>query len=304
MSQLEKFLTLSDELIEIPKADVSHIHRKRLDIAYADLSPAQRLDIYLPDDGMGPFPVIFYIHGGGFASGDKCDVHVLNFLKGLAFGYAVVCVNYRLSGEAVFPTGLQDIKAAIRWMRANKENYLLDTDHIAACGGSSGGNLAAMVALTDRVSRFDDDALGNAEYKCNVHAAVDLFGPIDFLTMDEQLEESGYGPADHGHVDSPESRYVGAKLSDVPLLVALANPMTYINTSMPPILIQHGRLDSLVPVQQSIQFAEKLAEIVSPDRFELMIIEGAGHGDPLFDTDENMNKVFAFLDKHLKQKIG
>jgi len=289
-----------EESIQIPLAEVTHIQRKWLDISYASLSPAQKLDIYLPDDGDGPFPVVLHIHGGGFAIGDKRDINVLTFLKGLPRGYAVVSVNYRLSGEAFFPAGLQDIKAAIRWLRANCKQYHLDANRIAACGGSSGGNYAAMVCLTDRVTKFDDLSLGNPEYPCNVQAAVDWFGPTDFLKMDEQLEESGFGPSDHNEAVSPESRYLGAKLSDVPLKVELANPMTYIHEHMPPILIQHGRLDTLVPVQQSMMFVEKLEKYVSHDRFEFDIIEGAGHGDPLFETEANMERVFSFLDKRLK----
>jgi len=291
---------INESLFQIPKADVSHIHRKWLDLPYASFSPAQNLDVYLPDSGNGPFPIILHIHGGGFAIGDKRDIHVLAFLRGLERGYAVVSVNYRLSGEAVFPAGLQDIKAAIRWLRANSEQYHLDGNRIAACGGSSGGNYAAMVCLTGHVTEFDDISLGNSEYPSNVQAAVDWFGPTDFLKMDEQLNESGFGPSDHGDADSPESRYLGAKLSDVPLKVELANPMTYIHERIPPILIQHGSLDTMVPVQQSIMFAEKLGKYVSSDRFEFDILEGAGHGDPLFETDENMARVFSFLDRHLK----
>jgi acetyl esterase/lipase len=300
MKSFKKFQHVDEAAIHIPPADVSHIQRKWLDLPYAELSTAQKLDIYLPDIGDGPFPVILFIHGGGFAIGDKRDIHVLTWLKGLKRGYALVSVNYRLSGEAVFPAGLQDIKAAIRWLRANSDQYHLDGDHIAACGGSSGGNLAAMVNLTAHVTEFDDPRLGNLDFLSNVQASVDWFGPTDFLKMDEQLEESGYGPADHGEANSPESRYLGAKLSDVPLKVELANPMTYIYEKMPPILIQHGRLDTLVPVQQSIIFVEKLKSYVSSGRFEFDIIEGAGHGDPLFETNENMNRVFSFLDKHLK----
>ena len=201
-------------------------------------------------------------------------------LKGLERGYAVVSVNYRLSGEAIFPAGLQDIKASIRWLRANSEKYHLDGNRIAACGGSSGGNYAAMVCLTANVTEFDDLSLGNSEFPCNVQAAVDWFGPTDFLKMDEQLAENGFGPGDHGEADSPELRYLGAKLSDVPLKVVLANPMTYIHEHMPPLLIQHGRLDTLVPIQQSMMFVEKLKKYVSHDRFEFDIIEGAGHGRP------------------------
>jgi acetyl esterase/lipase len=287
-------------LLQIQPEQLSQITHKWHDLAYAKLSPAQKLDIYLPEEGESPFPVLLHIHGGGFSEGDKCDINLFTPLKGLQRGYAVVSVNYRLSGEAVFPASLQDIKTAIRWLRAHGHKYQLDTNRIAAFGGSSGGNLAAMVCLTAHVAEFDDDALGYLEYSCYVQAAVDWFGPIDFSSIDEQLEESGYGPADHGQPDSPESRYLGAQLSEVPLKVALANPMTYIHRNMPPLLIQHGRLDALVPVQQSIEFVEKLEKIVPPGRFEFDIIEGAGHGGDLFKTEENLNRVFSFLDKHIK----
>jgi len=300
MQPQKKFDRIDEASIHIPDANVSYIKRKWLDLPYASLSQSQKLDIYLPEQGNGPFPVILHIHGGGFAIGDKRDIHVMAFLRGLERGYAVVSVNYRLSGEAVFPAGLQDVKAAIRWLRANAEQYHLDGDRVAACGGSSGGNYAAMVCLTASVTEFDDASLGNAEYPCHVQAAVDLFGPTDFLKMDEQLAENGFGPSDHGEADSPESRYLGAKLSDAPLKVVLANPMTYIHEHMPPILIQHGRLDTLVPIQQSTMFVEKLEKYISHDRFEFDIIEGAGHGDPLFETEENMDRVFSFIDKHLK----
>ena len=284
----------------IPPADVSHIRRKWLDIPYARLSPFQSLDIYLPDDGDVPFPVIVYLHGGAFAIGDKRDIYVLNILKSIKHGYALVSANYRLSGEAVFPAGLQDVKASIRWIRANGKRYQLDGSRIAIWGCSSGANYAAMICLTANVSELDDLGLGNPEYPCNVQAAVDWFGPTDFLKMDEQIEENGFGLANHGESDSPESRYLGAKISDVPLRVELANPMTYVHEHMPPILIQHGRLDDLVPLQQSMIFVEKLEKYVSPDRFEFDIIEGAGHADPLFETEENMERVFSFLDRHLK----
>jgi acetyl esterase/lipase len=287
-------------LLKIQPELLSKITHKWLDLAYAQLSPAQKLDIYLPEEGESPFPVLLYIHGGGFSKGDKCDINLFTPLKVLQRGYAVASVNYRLSGEAVFPAALQDIRTAIRWLRAFGKKYQLDINRIAAFGGSAGGNLAAMACLTAHVAEFDDDALGYLEYSCRVQAAVDWFGPIDFSSIDEQLEESGYGPADHGQSDSPESRYLGAKLADIPLKVALANPMTYIHRNMPPLLIQHGRLDALVPVQQSIEFVEKLEKIVPSGRFEFDIIEGAGHGGDLFETDENIERVFSFLEQHIK----
>lgn len=285
---------------QIPDAEVSHIRRRYLDIAYASLSPSQKLDLYLPEDGDGPFPVILHIHGGAFAVGDKRDAHLTPFLRGLDRGCAVVSVNYRLSGEAIFPAGLQDIKAAIRWLRRHAGDYHLDGSRIAACGGSAGGNYAAMVAFTADVADFDDPALGDIDYPCGVRAAVDWFGPTDFLKMDCQLQESGLGVPDHSAMESPESRYLGAQITEVPGKARLANPMTYIHESAPPILIQHGAMDRLVPVQQSIEFARELHARLGPDRFEFDILDDAGHGDPFFEADENMDRVFAFLDRYLK----
>lgn len=150
--------------VHLPEADIGRISRTWLDIPYAQLSPSQKLDIYLPESGDGPFPVVLNIHGGAFARGDKRDVRLLPMLRGLSRGHAVVSVNYRLSGEAIFPAGVQDVKAAIRWLRARGHEYLLDPERIVAWGNSSGANFAAIVAVTADESFFDDPALGNAEH--------------------------------------------------------------------------------------------------------------------------------------------
>jgi|WetSurMetagenome_2_1015567.scaffolds.fasta_scaffold07461_5 acetyl esterase/lipase len=284
---------------EPPPADVSHIRRKWLDVPYARLSPAQQLDIYLPDNGDGAFPVIFYIHGGAFAICDKRDIQVTSSLSALERGYAVVSVNYRLSGEAIFPAGAQDVKAALRWVKAHATEYSLDAGRIAAFGASAGANHAAMIGASAGAPLFEDPALGNAGVSTTVQCVVDWFGPMDFLAMDRQLEESGLWPADHSEADSPESRYLGAKITDVPDRVALANPMTYVSDAMPPILIQHGTADCLVPYQQSVELAKVIEQRAGRARFELELLQGAGHGDPMFETPENMERVFAFLERHL-----
>ena len=111
---------LSLALLAQPRpAEVSAIKRKWQDIAYANLSPSQKLDIYLPDEGDGPFPVIVSVHGGAFMFGDKVDGQLTPMLEGLKRGYAVVSINYRLSGEALFPANITDVKAAIRGVKAN-----------------------------------------------------------------------------------------------------------------------------------------------------------------------------------------
>ena len=284
----------------IPQADVSGIRRKWLDLPYAGASPAQTLDLYLPEEGDGPFPLIVHIHGGAFQMGDKREIMLTPYLRGLDHGYAVASLNYRLSGEAVFPAALQDVKAAVRWLRRHAGEYRLDPDRFAACGGSAGGNLAAMVALTPDSPEFDDPSLGELDGSCAVQACVDWFGPTDFLKMDAQLAESGLGPCDHREAESPESRYLGARISDVPEKVRQANPITYVHEAAPHFLIQHGRADNLVPYQQSVELARSLARCAGADRVQFGVIEGAGHGDPLFDTDENLARVYDFLDRHLK----
>jgi acetyl esterase/lipase len=283
-----------------PPADVSHIRRKWLDIAYADVSPTQRLDMYLPEAGKGPFPIAMHVHGGAFALGDKRDVQMVPFLRGLERGYGVVGVNYRLSGEALFPAGLEDVKAAIRWLKANGDDYCLDGSRIAVIGESAGANQAALCCVTTGLSLFDDPALGNAELSSDVQAAVDMFGPTDFLKMDEHLAASGLGPCDHSQADSPESRYLGRRITEIPEKVREANPITYVHEGMAPILIQHGTKDSTVPVQQSLEFAQAIEEQVGKDRLELDIFEGALHADSVFQSGENMERVFEFLDRHVK----
>lgn len=284
----------------IPDADVSFIERKFLDLPYASFSCSQKLDIYLPKSGDGPFPVILQIHGGAFAIGDKRDIHLLPFLKGTERGYAVVSVNYRLSAEAIFPAAVQDVRAAVRWIRANQAQFHLDGKRIAACGGSAGGNLAAMLGVTGKTSVLDDPRLGNSDISPEVEAVVDWFGPIDFLMMDRQLDQNGFGPSDHNEPSSPESRYIGAPIQTAPEKVRMANPTTYIHLNLPPFFIQHGRIDRLVPVQQSINFHQELGKVLQPASLKFEILEGAGHGDSLFETYFNMEKVFAFLDESLK----
>lgn len=283
------------------KANTDNIKRKWLDVAYAIKSPAQKLDVYLPDEGEGPFPVILSIHGGAFKSGDKGDGQVIPMLEGLKRGYAVVSINYRLSGEAIWPAQINDVKAAVRWLRANSTQYKLNPEKIAAWGGSAGGHLSAMVGTSGNVKELEDLSQGNTDQSSRVQAVVDWFGPTDFLKMDEQAKESKVSnPQIHSIPDSPESQLIGKNLKDAPELVEAANPETYITKDDPPFFIQHGLADPLVPYPQSVYFAEKLEKVIGKEHVTLELIPGSGHGGPAFSTSENLNKVFVFLDKYLK----
>ena len=285
-----------------PRMDKSHIKRKWLNRQYANQSPTQKLDIYLPEDGNGPFPVIVSIHGGAWMLGDKGDVQNLPMLEGLKRGYAVVCINYRLSGEAQFPCQIYDCKAAIRYLRANAPVYYLDADHIGAWGSSAGGHLVALLGTTPLIKDLSDFSMGNPKTSSKIQAVVDWYGPVEnFLKMDKELARSAMGIPDHSNADSPESRLLGVVITRIPDKVKLASPMTYIKPYAPPFLIQHGLKDEIVPVEQSIGFARKFIKIAGPQKMTLEIMQDAKHADPLFETPENIQRVLDFLDTHLKK---
>jgi acetyl esterase/lipase len=287
-----------------PPADVGHIQRKFLDLPYASLSPAQKLDVYLPESGQGPFPVIISIHGGAFMGCDKSDAQVVPMLRGLERGYAVVAVNYRLSWEAGFPASVHDVKAAVRWIRGNAPRYGFDSDRVAAWGGSAGGYLSAMLGTSAGVPQLEDLALGNPSQPSTVQAVVAWFAPTDFLQMDAQLAESGMAPPPgmrHNEANSPESLMLGAPITQVPELVKAANPETYISPKAPPFFLQHGSKDATVPAQQSVVFAQKLRRAIGEDQVLLEILADAEHADAKFETPGNVAKVMDFLDRHLRR---
>ena len=281
--------------------DVSNIKKKWLDIPYANLSPAEKLDIYLPSEGDGLFPVIISIHGGAFMFGDKADEQLNPMLKGLNHGYAIVSINYRMSGEAIFPANINDVKAAIRWVKANSVKYKFNLKRIALWGGSAGGNLAALAGTSGDVKELEDMSMGNANQSSKVMAVVDWFGPTNFLLMDEQLKETGNGKPDNNEANSPLSKVLGQKITEIPAIVKMANPESYITSDDPPFLIEHGTKDQFVPTQQSVIFFGKLKKILGKEKVKLHLLEGVKHGGKEFETPENLQIVFSFLDKILKK---
>ena len=283
------------ELYEIPLLDVSRFRRKHLDIAYAQESSAQKLDIYLPNEGNGPFPVILSIHGGAWLKGDKQDIQLNSMLKGLRRGYAVASINYRFSNESIFPAQIFDAKAAVRFIRANADKYSLDSEKIIAWGGSAGAHLCMLLGISTDVSELEDLSMGNAQFSSEVQAVVDWFGPVDFLKMDEALAAHGRPVPNHNLPDSPESTLLGKALPEAAALVKFASPLTYLHKDIPPFLIQHGSDDFIVPVEQSMLLAEKITEVAGKDRVQFDILPGAGHGDVHFDRMKNIERIFEFL---------
>ena len=260
------------------------------DAVYASLSTAQKLDLYLPA-GNGPFPVVINIHGGGFSGGDKSNPAIADQL--LAAGYAVASVNYRLSGEAKAPAQIQDIKAAVRWLRANAAKYNLNSQKFAAFGQSAGGSLAALLGTSCGVAALEGADLGNADQSSCVQAVVDWFGPTDFLQMDAHRIQGGMV---HSTPDSPEAKLIGGPVLENKEKAARANPITYITKDDPPFLIIHGDADPLVPHHQSELLEAALKKANIPVSF--YTVKGGGHGG---FRDPNVPRITKeFLDKNLK----
>lgn len=270
------------------------------DLAYATLSSAQKLDLYIPTSGTGPFPVVIMVHGGGFMMGDKADGAGLTGVDQLlAAGYAVASINYRLSSEAIYPAQIFDAKAAVRFLRAYAAQYHLNSDKFSAWGASAGGSLVSLLGTTCGVAELEGAELGNAEQSSCVQAVIDWFGPIDFLKMDEQFAGTSC-PQTHDAADSPESMLVGAAIQTVPELVQTTNPMNYITADDAPFFIENGTADCNIPPIQNKNLADALSAVIGADNVTYISLEGAGHGGSQFATAENLASVIAFLDKYLK----
>ena len=265
-------------------------------VAYAANSGVQVCDIYLPE-GVEKAPVIVLVHGGGFMFGDQGMTIIQPVIKaGLDNGYAVVSVDYRKSSEAVFPAALADVKAAVRFVRANAEEYGFDPDHIAVWGESAGAYLSLMTALTPDVAELDGDVTDNAGVSNDVTALVSFYAPVEFYTM---YEEAG---KPESAAESFESKFLGQDITADKDATYATYWETY-KDQLPKNLnawIQAGDSDQRVPCTQSSNFAQRLTGYLGEGNVEHNLIPGADHEDAAFYTDENLSAVFAWLDGFMK----
>ena len=285
----------------MPVADVSGIKRRFLDVPYAAQSEAQKLDIYLPDDGVGPFPVIFFIHGGAFWGGERRDFQIAYVIDGIRRGYAVVSVDHRRSSEAVFPAALYDVKAAVRFLRANAATYLLDAERICAVGASAGGYFAAMLATSGGIPALEDPAMGNLEQDSGVQAAIGLFGVYDAVMQSQFTEDAEPTP---GMPKLPNfmDRFMGLNCREHAELMRLVWPGSYVRPDCPPMLIQAGTADEVVPYQNSVDLAAHINSVCGSGRAIFESFEGCAHGDARFGSPENEERMFRFIDAQLKKQ--
>jgi len=269
-----------------PKIDMKQFLNALTDIPYARLSGSQILDIIYPDKGIGPYPVIVLIHGGGWNAGDKGMQNSQSLLKIPSQGYVLISVNYRLSPEALWPAQLYDCKTAIRFIRANAKKYNLKTDNILVWGNSAGGQLAEMLAATNGRPEFEDLTMGADKESSAVQGVVAWYGVSDMLTL------APFGAQAANQVLGCEARRNTGKAS-------LASPITYITKDYPPILLVHGTNDQVVPYEQSVRFYHKVNKIAGMGRAQIKLIQGADHSDPRIKTDDNVKDNLFFVDQIL-----
>jgi len=245
------------------------------------------LDLAMPKTGKGPFPVVVFLHGGGWSEGNRQEMN--HFIEGVAgLGYVGVTVTYRLVPAARFPAQLEDCKAAVRWLRANAAKYRINPKRIGVVGFSAGGHLASMLGVTGKNDGLEG-AGGNPDQSSRVQAVVSFFGLTDFSTRDwpRDLENGVIEP------------FLGGSFANHADEYRRASPITYVTSDAPPFLFFHGSEDKLVPVDQSKRLGEKLrnAGVFA----EVNVLEGEGHGFTDAANQKAMRRMLDFLDAHLKR---
>lgn len=256
------------------------------DINYAgDDLEGHKLDIYIPKDGKKTHPLIVVIYGSAWFGNNGKGMAYMSVGKPLTdAGYAVACINHRASTEAKYPAQINDVKGAIRYLRANADKYGLDTSFVGTTGFSSGGHLSAMAGVTNGMKTrtagdvtidIEGNVGGNLDQSSAVDAVVDWFGPVDMSRMEncETVKDE----------KSPEAVLIGGAPADNMDMVALISPITYISDKTAPMLVIHGNADSVVPYCQGVYFSEALKEAGKLSDF--ITVEGGQHGPVTFNED-------------------
>ena len=257
---------------------------KFLDVDYAgDGQVYHRLDIYLPSEKRDSYPVVVHIYGSAWFSNSSKGMANLDSIGQalLDAGYAVVCPNHRSSADAKFPAQINDIKAAVRFVRAKADEYGFDTSFIGISGFSSGGHLSSLAGATSnvrsaKVGEYEVDLEGSVgpytAFSSAVDCVCDWSGPIDLLNMECEWERPWGG--------TPEEALLGVDYAGQDDLFRTISPITYLDPSDPPLIVFHGTKDNVVPHCQGVELYEawNKAGITS----DLNLVEGAGHGINLF----------------------
>ncbi len=283
---MKQFLIFIFSLIIYTNCSGQQYSKSWKDLDYGgDEKVYHKMDIYLPQTEKPTYPVVVVIYGSAWFSNNLKETVLSSLGKPLLdAGFAIVTPNHRSSTDAKFPAQINDIKAVVRFIRANAAKYQIDTSFIGITGFSSGGHLASLAGTSGGVKQYTIgsvtfDIEGNVgqdtSFSSSVNAVVDWFGPIAISVMDScKRSKDAY---------SPEAILIGGPIDENLDKCALANPITYIDANDPPFLILHGDADPLVPLCQSELFFNALQKANVPSQF--VIVPGGQHGPGLFDEE-------------------
>jgi acetyl esterase/lipase len=267
-----------------PMAYPTNVHVET-NVPYLGVGRLETADIYspleMPKDKR--LPALLIMHGGGFNDGDKARPREINFCTNLVSqGYVCMSINYKLrknAGDVTWPQSVYDAKTAVRWLRKNADKLGIDPNRIGAMGGSAGGNLAAMLALTQPKDGFDlKEPYG--EFSSAVSCGVDFYGAVKLM-------------------DYHDMKMFNQTRAEAPELYIKGSPVTYAHKNAAPMLIVHGTADATVPVTQSEALADALEKAGAVH--ELVIVSGAAHTFGLQPKQLDLRpQVFQFFEKYLK----
>ena len=232
-------------------------------------------------------PAILCIHGGGFRAGKRDSYDGL--CKQLAErGYVAATTSYRLAPKYQFPAAVYDVKAAVRFLRANAAKYQIDPDRIGVVGGSAGGHLAQFLGVTGGVAQFEGDG-GHPTVSSRVSCVVNFYGPSDFT--------KSYGKS----VDAAEvlPLWCGGDLTSKLHQHQIGSPLNWVTPEAAPTLLIHGTEDKYVAFEQAEWMLARYQQVGA--EVELLKLEGAGHGFKGPDADKANAAMFEFFDKHYRR---
>jgi acetyl esterase/lipase len=268
-----------------PRADVAF----EKDVVYGKTGGTDlKLDLSRPKNpASAKLPCVVVIHGGGWGAGDKQhhDDLTWQFASG---GYVAATIGYRLAPAHKFPAQVNDVKCAVRYLRAHADKYGLDPNRIGAIGFSAGAHLSMMLGTTTAEAGLEGDG-GWPDQPSQVQAVVSYFGPTDLAADD-------IPPA----VIDILTRFIGGTKQEKPETFKKASPLTYVSPGDAPMLLFQGTRDPLVPHTQAYPMLEAMTKHNIPGRVEFLI--GAGHGWGGNELSRTATESFAFFDEHLKPK--
>jgi len=247
------------------------------------------LDLFRPKKS-GKYPALLLIHGGGWRSGNK-TMQVPMAQQISTKGYVTASVEYRLSPEALYPAAIYDIKAAIRFLRANAVKYNIDPNRMALSGSSSGGELAAFIGMTSDLKKFDENE-GDNSVSSEVQAIIDMDGILDFTDPNESAKDND--PAKR----SAGAYWFGATFKEAPEKWEEASPIKYAGKNTPPILFLNSALPRFHAGRDSVITILNTYNIYT----EVKTIPNTPHPFWLFHPwfEPTVGSMVTFLDKILK----